>query len=132
MASSQCLLSLFFLDSDSDTLVTAASVFNSPSQSMQDLNDMSGLAAYDPLVNNTSAETDNHKAKRRGSDDSSSSSTNSSDDTLNAVSMASSCDTYISQGGDAYKCARSEFTFQRSPRMDVLVDVSDTGDFQSR
>ncbi|XP_037046475.1 oxysterol-binding protein-related protein 1 isoform X2 [Bradysia coprophila] len=122
----------FDADSDSDTLVTAGSVFNSPSQSMQDLNEMSGLAPYDPLVNNTSAETDNRKNRRRASDDSSSSSTNSSDDTLNAVSMASSCDTYISQGGDAYKCARSEFTFQRPPKMDVLVDVSETGTFQSR
>lgn len=46
--------------------------------------------------------------------------------------MASSCDTYFSQGGDAYKCARSEFTFRRPPEMDVLVDVGETSNFKSR
>lgn len=100
---------------------------------MQDINAMSGLASYNPLINNTSTETENRKKKmRRSSDDSSSSSTNSSDDTLNAVSMASSCDTYISQGGDAYKCARSEFTFQRATKIDVLVDIGETSNFRSR
>lgn len=128
------LTAIDFLDSDteSDTLVTAGSVFNSPSASVQDINVMSGLASYNPLINNTSTETENRKKMRRSSDDSSSSSTNSSDDTLNAVSMASSCDTYISQGGDAYKCARSEFTFQRAAKVDVLVDVSETSYFRSR
>lgn len=46
--------------------------------------------------------------------------------------MASSCDTYISQGGDAYKCARSEFTFQRPAKFGVLVDVGEGSHFKSR
>lgn len=121
-----------FSDSDSDTLVTAASVFNSPSQSLQDINVISGLASYNPLINNTSTDTENRERTRRTSDDSSSSSTHSSDDTLNAVSMSSSCDTYFSQGGDAYKCARSEFTFQLPPKMDILVDIGETSNFKSR
>lgn len=93
---------------------------------------ISGLASYNPLINNTTTDTENRKKSRRASEDSSSSSTNSSDDTLNAVSMASSCDTYISQGGDAYKCARSEFTYERAPKMDVLVDIGETSNFRSR
>lgn len=109
-------------------MVTAGSVFNSPSESLHDIN----VASYNPLVNNTSTETEDLRKIRRASDDSSSSSTNSSDDTLNAVSMASSCDTYISQGGDAYKCARSEFTFHRPPQMDILVDIGETSSFKSR
>lgn len=100
---------------------------------MQDINVISGLASYNPLINNTTTDTMNRKQSRRASDeDSSSSSTHSSDDTLNAVSMASSCDTYISQGGDAYKCARSEFTFQRPPKMDILVDIGESSEFKSR
>lgn len=125
----QTTVLFLFSDSDSDTLVTADSVFNSPTQSLQDIN---LLASYNPLINNTSTDTENRKTIRRVSVNSSSSSSNSSDDTLNAVSMASSCDTYFSQGGDAYKCARSEFTFHSIPKMEALVDVGETSNFRSR
>lgn len=128
-----------YIDSDSDTIVTAGdSLFNSPSESLQDLNQMSSLTPYNPLLYNTSSSAgDSHKTisyhRRRnsGSDSNSSSSEGSSDTLVDAasmvsVSLASSCDTYISQGGDAYKCARNEFVYRRKlkkPKMLVAVDV---------
>lgn len=41
------------------------------------------------------------------------------------MSIASSCNTYISEGGDAYKCARDEFFF-RGNNDTELIDFSDT------
>lgn len=51
-----------------------------------------------------------------------------SDDTLvDGVSIASSCNTYISEGGDAYKCARDEFFF-RGNHYTELIDFSEKAD----
>lgn len=127
------------LDSDSDTIITADSVFASPIGSMVDLHHMS--SANIPLlytgsettstdsINKTTAGhsglilTDDrspHKATGSKSvkSSSSSSSEESSDTLVDAasilsISLASSCNTYISEGGDAYKCARNEFRFKR-------------------
>jgi len=103
-------------------LVTADSLFNSPSESLNDINliDRTNEQVIShPLIN---TQTTSHiyytkaKTRRKSSDDSnspssssssSSSSSGSSDTLVDGVSIASSCATYISQGGHGYKCARS-------------------------
>ena len=87
---------------------------------MQDLNLISSLGEYNPLLGKSS-ETATNDTNKHSSDDSNSSS-GSSDTLVDAASMtssiASSCATYISQGGDAYKCAKSEFSYRRKkPKM---------------
>lgn len=51
-----------------------------------------------------------HSTRRKSSD---SSSSGSSDTLVDGLSI-SSCGTFISEGGDAYKCARNEFIFQKN------------------
>lgn len=55
-----------------------------------------------------------HSSRRKSSDDSSSS--GSSDTLVDGLSIASisSCGTFRSEGGDAYKCARNEFVFRKN------------------
>lgn len=149
-------------DDDDDTLMTA-SVFNSPTESLQDLRSIP-IAPYERLSYNSqhdsfhtaaddqeferdaavaaaAAATTPTAGSRHNSDDE-----EDSDDTLvDGVSIASSCNTYISevsdssdllpppfknpnqclfswvfvsneQGGDAYKCARDEFFFRPQPQ----------------
>lgn len=62
--------------------------------------------------------TSGSHSKSTQSSSSSSTSEGSSDTLVDAASMvsisvASSCNTYISEGGDAYKCARNEFRFKK-------------------
>lgn len=51
-----------------------------------------------------------HSSRRKSSD---SSSSGSSDTLVDGLSI-SSCGTFISEGGDAYKCARNEFIFKKN------------------
>ncbi|XP_037911232.1 oxysterol-binding protein-related protein 1 isoform X2 [Hermetia illucens] len=90
-------------DSDTDTLVTAESLFNSPSESLQDLNSVS-VQSYEPLLQSI---TYCKRSARKQSTDSNSSS-GSSDTLVDGVSMVSSCATLISTGGSAYKCAKDQ------------------------
>lgn len=144
-----------FLDSDSDTIITADSVFASPVGSMVDLHHMS--SANIPLLYTGSATessnlTDNTaagalslvtaddrsgrqttKSQSKSMHSSSSSSSEGSSDTLVdaasmvSISVASSCNTYISEGGDAYKCARNEFRFKRRRPKNALTSISIEG-----
>lgn len=116
-------------DSDDDTLMTA-SVFNSPTESLQDLRSIP-IAPYERFSYNsqrdsfhTAAGDVEVKNKSNGHSDD-----DDSDDTLvdlvDVASIASSCNTYISEGGDAYKCARDEFFFR--PNNDSeLIDFSES------
>lgn len=101
------------IDSDTDTLVTAESLFNSPSESLERLN--IPLLAYDGL-NSSSSVSRNATSRRHSTDSSSSGSSDTLVDNMSMVSIASSCATLVSEGGDAYKCARSEFVFRRNPK----------------
>lgn len=121
----------FDADSDSDsTTIAADSIMNSRSGSLQDLDHCSSLTPYNPLLYTSSggsaaggASGNSNKLvgsyRRRHSESDSSSDEDGSFDTLVdaasmvSVSLASSCDTYISEGGDAYKCARSEFVYRK-------------------
>lgn len=130
------IIIFFFIDSDSDTIVTADSLFNSPSESLIDLNliSPSSISQYNPLITNTSG--DSNRTVRRYSSDSNSSS-GSSDTLVDAASIssvASSCVTYISQGGDAYKCARSDvFSNRRSRKKSKKQHVDEIqAEFTSR
>lgn len=131
----ESLLRLFFLnlllvrldsDDDDDTLMTA-SVFNSPTESLQDLRSIP-IAPYERFSYNsqhdsfhTAAAEPEPKAKSNGNSDD-----DDSDDTLvDGASIASSCNTYISEGGDAYKCARDEFFF-KSNNESELIDFSES------
>lgn len=115
------------LDSDDDTLMTA-SVFNSPTESLQDLRSIP-IAPYERFSYNSQRDSFHtaagdveakHKSKQNCDDD------DDSDDTLvDGASIASSCNTYISEGGDAYKCARDEFFF-RSNNESELIDFSES------
>lgn len=100
----------FEADSDTDTLVTAESLFNSPSGSIQDL-------AVSTRSRTSYTRSGRHllssERRRRASNDSNSSS-GSSDTLVDGVSIASSCGTLFSQGGDAYRCAREEFVYEAS------------------
>lgn len=114
-------------DSDDDDTLMTASVFNSPTESLQDLRSIP-IAPYERLSYNsqrdsfhTAIDDDDLELKNtsKHSDD------EDSDDTLvDGASMASSCNTYISEGGDAYKCARDEFFF-RSQNEHELIDFSE-------
>lgn len=104
-----------------------ASVFNSPTESLQDLNSIP-IAPYERFSYNSQHESfhtavddndfiDENKMNNENSDE------DDSDDTLvDGVSIASSCNTYISEGGDAYKCARDEFFFRNETE---LIDFSE-------
>lgn len=103
-----------------------ASVFNSPTESLQDLRSIP-IAPYERLSYNSQRDSfhtavdDELELKNtsKNSDE------EDSDDTLvDGASMASSCNTYISEGGDAYKCARDEFFF-RSTNEHELIDFSE-------
>lgn len=115
-----------------------ASVFNSPTESLQDLRSIP-IAPYERLSYNSQHDSfhtavDDQElgqgaaaaapASIHNSDDD-----EDSDDTLvDGVSIASSCNTYISEGGDAYKCARDEFFFRPQPQQLVeqeLIDFSE-------
>lgn len=99
------------------------SVFNSPTESLQDLRSIP-IAPYERFSYNDSFHTamgdpeKPHKSNGNSDED-------DSDDTLvDGTSIASSCNTYISEGGDAYKCARDEFPFQPN-KENELIDFSD-------
>ncbi|XP_059614503.1 oxysterol-binding protein-related protein 1 isoform X2 [Phlebotomus argentipes] len=98
----------FEADSDTDTLVTAESLFNSPSGSIQDLAVTHSRTSY----TRSGRHLLSSERRRRGSNESNSSS-GSSDTLVDGVSIASSCGTLFSQGGDAYRCARDEFIYER-------------------
>lgn len=131
------LISHFRLDSDDDdddTLMTA-SVFNSPTESLQDLRSIP-IAPYERLSYNsqhdsfhTAADDQEFEvAAATGGSMHNSDEEEDSDDTLvDGVSIASSCNTYISEGGDAYKCARDEFFFRPQPQQmeHELIDFSE-------
>lgn len=112
-------------DDDDDTLMTA-SVFNSPTESLQDLRSIP-IAPYERFSYNsqhdsyhTAAGDLDFENKSNGNSDE-----DDSDDTLvDGASIASSCNTYISEGGDAYKCARDEFFFR--PNESELIDFSES------
>lgn len=108
-----------------------ASVFNSPTESLQDLRSIP-IAPYERLSYNsqhdsfhTAADDQEFGENAVGAADPASihnsDEEEDSDDTLvDGVSIASSCNTYISEGGDAYKCARDEFFFR--PQSQQLVE----------
>lgn len=116
-------------DSDDDDTLMTASVFNSPTESLQDLQSIP-IAPYERLSYNSQRdsfhtaiddEVELKNASNKNSDE------EDSDDTLvDGASMASSCNTYISEGGDAYKCARDEFFF-RTKNEHELIDFSEVG-----
>lgn len=150
-------------ESDTDTLVTADSIFNSPAESVQDLtlgegtSDLSNRktrhrrrshrrGSAHTLTNDNSSSSSSSSIsttyhtqpsssslrqsganKSRTSSDSSSSNSNTLVD--NNLSLASSCATLISEGGDAYRCARSDF-YSCSNRLrrcgDDLIDLKST------
>lgn len=73
-------------------------------------------------MENVDTKTGNNKLNAANSDE------DDSDDTLvDGVSIASSCNTYISEGGDAYKCARDE-RFFRGNHETELIDFSEKAD----
>lgn len=122
-----------FADSDDDDTLITASVFNSPTESLQDLNAIP-IAPYERFsynsqhdsfhtaMENVGTKSGRNKSNAANSDD------DDSDDTLvDGVSIASSCNTYISEGGDAYKCARDEFFF-RGNHGTELIDFSEKAD----
>lgn len=110
-------ISLFADSDDDDTLITA-SVFNSPTESLQDLNSIpiapyerfsynSQHESFHTAMENADTQSGYNKSNATNSDD------DDSDDTLvDGISIASSCNTYISEGGDAYKCAKDEIFFR--------------------
>lgn len=112
-------------DDDDDTLMTE-SVFNSPTESLQDLRSIP-IAPYERFSYSSQRESFHTamgepeiKIKSTGNSDE-----DDSDDTLvDGVSIASSCNTYISDGGDAYKSARDEFFF-KSSNENELIDFSE-------
>lgn len=113
-------------DSDDDDTLITASVFNSPTESLQDLNAIP-IAPYERFSYHSQHDSFHTAMENAGTKSRSNKSANSddddSDDTLvDGVSMASS--TYISEGGDAYKCARDEFFF-RSNHETELIDFSE-------
>lgn len=127
---------------DDDTLITA-SVFNSPSESLQDINSIP-IAPYERLSSVSQQDSfhtasrgdlthlnENRKLKFSTDDDELNEVDDDSDNTLvDGISIASSCNTYISDGGDAYKCARDEFyvmknsTRIKSMSMDEFDDTN--------
>lgn len=119
-------------DSDSDDTLVTASIFNSPSESLQDLNCIpiapyEKLSPYNSLHESFKSALDfpaaSHKSYSRSA--SPSDDDDISDDTLvDGVSIASSC-TYVSEGGDAYKCAKGEFFFTREENdwADLPIDL---------
>lgn len=112
-------------------------MFNSPADSMLDLNQLSTMSMYNPLLYTSTSSHKTISYKRRTSGSDSSSSEGSSDTLVDAasmasVSLASSCDTYISQGGDAYKCARSEFVFRKKAKKTRFPFPEEVVPFKSR
>lgn len=116
-----------------------ASVFNSPTESLQDLRSIP-IAPYERLSYNSQHDSfhtaaddqefgrDAAAAAATGASIHNSDEEDDSDDTLvDGVSIASSCNTYISEGGDAYKCARDEFFFRPQPNQmeHELIDFSE-------
>lgn len=61
-------------------------------------------------------------SRRRSSDSSSGSSDTLVDGDISLASIASSCATFISQGGDAYKCARSTIGKTKSDSANTLLE----------
>lgn len=112
----------FEIDSDTDTLLTANnSIFNSPANSIQELNLMNSQSS--PYFSNYNQSYTSRKVRRKSSDSNSSS---GSSDTLvdgenSIVSVASSCGTYVSQGGNAYKCARTELKKRKDKSDSVQI-----------
>lgn len=108
-----------------------ASVFNSPtgslSGSLQDVRSIP-IAPYERFSYNsqhdsfhTAAGDLEAKYKPNGNSDN-----EDSDDTLvDGASIISSCNTYISEGGDIYRCARDEFFF-RINNDSELIDFSES------
>lgn len=104
---------------------------------MLDLNQLSTMSMYNPLLYTSTSSHKTISYKRRPSGSDSSSSEGSSDTLVDAasmasVSLASSCDTYISQGGDAYKCARSEFVFRKKAKKTRFPFPAEVVPFKSR
>lgn len=107
------------LDSDSDDTLVTASVFNSPTQSLQDISipvapyeKLSFHESYKSALAEGVAMAKEH-CKTTSSSDDEEDEDDASDDTLvDGVSIASSC-TFVSEGGDGYKCAKGEFFFSR-------------------
>lgn len=124
------------LDSDDDTHVTA-SVFNSPSESIQEINCIP-IAPYERLSNYSQQESfhtaprgdithlnENRRLTLSTEEDVD----DDSDNTLvDGVSIASSCNTYISEGGDAYKCARDEFFFSKENKIIKSDSIENLGE----
>lgn len=105
-----------------------ASVFNSPTESLADLRSIP-IAPYERFSYNSHCDSfhtaaddlDVVNAKPNINSDE-----EDSDDTLvDGASIASSCNTYISDGGDAYKSARDEFFF-RSNNETELIDFTES------
>lgn len=117
-----------------------ASVFNSPTESLQDLRSIP-IAPYERLSYNSQHDSFHTAADDQEFDGDAgvvgaaaagsmhhSDEEDDSDDTLvDGVSIASSCNTYISEGGDAYKCARDEFFFRPHPQQteQELIDFTE-------
>lgn len=75
----------------------------------------SSLMSYFPTSLSTGLEYVLHGKHNENSGD------EDSDDTLvDGVSIASSCGTYISEGGDIYKCARNEFVFKHENEHELI------------
>lgn len=114
-------------DDDDDTLMTA-SVFNSPTESLADLRSIP-IAPYERFSYNSQHDSYHTAAgdlEDKGKSIGDESDEENSDDTLvDGASIASSCNTYISDGGDAYKCARDEFFFRPSNESE-LIDFSES------
>lgn len=162
----------FDADSDTDTLVTADSIFNSPAGSVQDLTLGEGTSGRQKRLKNRNRSASTHTLTNENGHTSSSSSTstesssshsipsqassvyhtqhstfsksvqethssdsNSSDSgtLVDNISLASSCVTLISEGGDAYKCARSEFycgSNRLQPPSQDLIDFRPSGNYR--
>lgn len=151
----------FDVDSDTDTLVTADSIFNSPVGSQIDLHSdfaavcselmphqsdassasessssssssstamvsepQSGASTYHTQSSGSFFTTESKRKRSKSSADSNSSS-NSSDTLVGTMSIASSCATLISEGGDSYRCARSEFSGDHHNQNQPLGDLID-------
>lgn len=104
-----------------------ASVFNSPSESLQDLRSIP-IAPYERLSYNSQRDS-YHTAVGDDIDIKNTSNKNSdeedSDDTLvDGTSISSSCNTYISDEGDVFKSA-CDISINRSNNEQELIDFSD-------
>lgn len=115
-------------------------MFNSPSESIQEINCIP-IAPYERL-SNYSQQDSFHTAPRGdltllnenrklalSTEENDADADDDSDNTLvDGLSIASSCNTYFSEGGDAYKCARSEFMFSSGNGIIRSDSIEDLGE----